>query len=1094
MKQKSLLIIVLIFSLCAPIYSQGLKNNILDNMLKLHPVPKISDDAKLINIISELMSYGTNFKYYDEISDQKYVIKKVENGYDIIIIDKLEKKQILKNYNNRTIKIRLKEFQTYDRDKPKNFGFFEIINLSEILNFKINDASPSNFFNIINRPNMLIDDDILGGVLPYGQTKILNRQTTRTFCITPDNHPADVFCNISDAIIIPDNGGNSAKVLTIDNCMERVMFSDKDFIPNYIGPYFISHGERGTGIGQFMCPEGITYGAIDENGYRRIYFAEYGNNRIQFNGYKFDMLGPHWITPSNAIIRENLNAPNDIVFNKGINPLIQDDDVLWFSELGYRRGIRCIPTIVGGEVYSFDYYIWNGISYPVCDAPRLDVFSDYINNTAKRSMLAFLDRTRNRIVLIRFDNNFYPSSNPPQAFDVIDFQTDEQPTSVHFVTDLPGTIDPISLYVTSNDLNGNGHIHKFKILYYYDGYGQWVIPYAAEYLASTNTLVKDGIYSTPFKKLKGVESQYNYVDIFSYENWDDQYGLRRFKQGVDVISNNWSTCYYRNTGINLNTRIVNPVNVHFDAFYQPFGQTTWDPVDVYLNGIPSHDTYFISGNNFINVKLILPTNLENPRSPVNKIKIKARLSQLDDVNHYTDLIVIKDICNYEPPPPGGCPFISINDGNSYELDNNILHRSEFPENLNKTITDKYLLNVYPYIEYGDSSINLKINELNNDFSYLDRIKMFTIDHPIGTKCGITENNNIVVYYPNFIISPDEAFQDSTDITDILQYDTTNTNIPVEGDEGDNFYISYSNGGFLKSFKTILSTLVKKSNLISKINSKYKLLNNNIILDSFAVIMDPDGLRNLGDPSVKDFAGTIIGYDTYQNYQTQPFNFSKRQNFSTIILPLSSTYQNIDSISIYWNGDYEVSFVALTPIFFGGYVENELLLIEATHSTYGNIADQLFQIDSNFATLDSLSEIYLKFKIQSPIIDTGWIRDYLFVVDGYYINYSDNNMHLMMNQTNKNESSNIPKNYNLSQNYPNPFNSSTIIKYDLPKGGLTTIKVYDILGREIIQLVNEEKEAGYHSINFYFSELASGIYFYRIQSRDFVKTKKMLLLK
>ena len=93
-----------------------------------------------------------------------------------------------------------------------------------------------------------------------------------------------------------------------------------------------------------------------------------------------------------------------------------------------------------------------------------------------------------------------------------------------------------------------------------------------------------------------------------------------------------------------------------------------------------------------------------------------------------------------------------------------------------------------------------------------------------------------------------------------------------------------------------------------------------------------------------------------------------------------------------------------------------------------------------------------------------------------------------------ESGNVPGTYTLSQNYPNPFNPSTTISYQLPAYSMVTIKVYDILGREVETLVNEEKEAGYYSIDFNGSDLPSGVYFYKLTAGNFISTRKMLLLK
>ncbi|MGD1044439.1 MAG: T9SS type A sorting domain-containing protein [Bacteroidota bacterium] len=89
---------------------------------------------------------------------------------------------------------------------------------------------------------------------------------------------------------------------------------------------------------------------------------------------------------------------------------------------------------------------------------------------------------------------------------------------------------------------------------------------------------------------------------------------------------------------------------------------------------------------------------------------------------------------------------------------------------------------------------------------------------------------------------------------------------------------------------------------------------------------------------------------------------------------------------------------------------------------------------------------------------------------------------------------IPTEYSISQNYPNPFNPTTKLKFALPQRSLTKLIIYDLLGREVQTLINKELEAGYHEINFDANKIPSGIYFYRIQSGDFIQTKKMILIK
>jgi hypothetical protein len=91
-------------------------------------------------------------------------------------------------------------------------------------------------------------------------------------------------------------------------------------------------------------------------------------------------------------------------------------------------------------------------------------------------------------------------------------------------------------------------------------------------------------------------------------------------------------------------------------------------------------------------------------------------------------------------------------------------------------------------------------------------------------------------------------------------------------------------------------------------------------------------------------------------------------------------------------------------------------------------------------------------------------------------------------------SRLPKEFGLGQNYPNPFNPSTTIRFELPKAAHVSLGVYDILGREVSVLVNERRDAGVHEVRFDGSNLASGVYFYRMQAGDFVDSKQLLLLR
>ncbi len=89
---------------------------------------------------------------------------------------------------------------------------------------------------------------------------------------------------------------------------------------------------------------------------------------------------------------------------------------------------------------------------------------------------------------------------------------------------------------------------------------------------------------------------------------------------------------------------------------------------------------------------------------------------------------------------------------------------------------------------------------------------------------------------------------------------------------------------------------------------------------------------------------------------------------------------------------------------------------------------------------------------------------------------------------------LPLGYSLSQNYPNPFNPNTVISFQLPVAGQVTLKIYDMLGREIAALVNEHLRSGTYSVDWNASAFTSGVYFYKLESESYSETKRMILAK
>ena len=133
-----------------------------------------------------------------------------------------------------------------------------------------------------------------------------------------------------------------------------------------------------------------------------------------------------------------------------------------------------------------------------------------------------------------------------------------------------------------------------------------------------------------------------------------------------------------------------------------------------------------------------------------------------------------------------------------------------------------------------------------------------------------------------------------------------------------------------------------------------------------------------------------------------------------------------------------------------------------------------------------------------------LRNSFFVNDntGYICGYNDTAGSLVLKTTNggenfvgiKTSGNEIPNGYTLHQNYPNPFNPVTKINYELPITNYVKLAVYDILGREVVVLINRKQSAGKHEIEWNASNYTSGTYFYKLTAGDYTETKKMMLVK
>jgi len=494
---------------------------------------------------------------------------------------------------------------------------------------------------------------------------------------------------------------------------------------------------------------------------------------------------------------------------------------------------------------------------------------------------------------------------------------------------------------------------------------------------------------------------------------------------------------------------------------------TWTPAN-----IPNGMSFSYNDNKaYITYNSSFSPNGANP--PVNPFQITCFASNQYGSSTKTVEIIYNENCN-----GGSCPWISIYnaDSFSYVTDNNILHRSEFSEFFNTNIIDLYKLNVTP--SFIDNKCNIIIQETENDIDYYNYVKLFAVDHPEGTNIGVTENNDIVMYDDSLVISTDDAILNrNQNITRYIQYNYQGRKI-VSGIEGDSIYAHYDSSSQMKTYLKFIN--------------KYKSVLYTPESDSIALIGEIGDNGGIGYPSVKDYAGNVTittDTDVYEKL------FSRRESISEIIIPFAENCDNVNNIDVTWFRDYEVIYFSVVPIMYSGFTISELNLSDAEHSENGQCIVDLIYEDSNYVNLDSSDIIKLWFEDIEPPAQ-GMLRDYVIKIDGRYNVNTDTSsgQNMLTLNTNNKILTNVPSTNKLYVNYPNPFNPKTNIKYDVAKNGLVKITVYDLLGRVVKVLENTYRKAGTYQIAFNGTNLASGIYIYKIETNDYFEAKKMVLIK
>jgi len=384
--------------------------------------------------------------------------------------------------------------------------------------------------------------------------------------------------------------------------------------------------------------------------------------------------------------------------------------------------------------------------------------------------------------------------------------------------------------------------------------------------------------------------------------------------------------------------------------------------------------------------------------------------------------------------PGPCPFLYVWDGFGFIEDNNILASSGQGD----TVADFYKL-TKPLIETEPPRrYKLEIREEETEHSFFDMVSLRTIDHPDDVEIGVNVEEEIVPVTTSY--TPLSAISGGEDYANVLSNDTS----WFEGHESD--------------------TMIVEFGTIEDVENKELWLNS-------------------------DKSGYPIIIEIYREgsweYVASVF---PRENFSSMSTAALSEFIGDDealTLRLIWLSDHNLKTIRIVGIEDVLILERTSPLIFAFHSRLGNVRQSLLYEDGEFVEVlpgDTLRVVF-GFRVKIP----RWERSFVFLSNGYYTTEKAGG------GGSQTVAGNQPIIYSIST-YPNPAKNDMRIKFGLPKEERVSLKIYDVSGRQIKVLINDNLKAGYHIVRLDDIDLPSGIYFARLVTDDYRETKKLIVMR
>ncbi|MFA5834084.1 MAG: glycoside hydrolase family 2 TIM barrel-domain containing protein [Bacteroidota bacterium] len=240
---------------------------------------------------------------------------------------------------------------------------------------------------------------------------------------------------------------------------------------------------------------------------------------------------------------------------------------------------------------------------------------------------------------------------------------------------------------------------------------------------------------------------------------------------------------------------------------------------------------------------------------------------------------------------------------------------------------------------------------------------------------------------------------------------------------------------------------------------------------------------------------VAGWTMYFGIFYNPYGLGKYRGTRNFIADASEYFPKKPIIATeygYWSGESMSQYAKQVEVFdstFMAFSQRLPIFTTGSPNPFGYLAGVTWWCIFDWYThqqaggFQSMGLVRMNRQEEKPVFATAKAKY------GLYVDKSEN-----ITEVEESRNSVIPEEFMLGQNYPNPFNPSTLISFQLPAGNHVTLKVYDVLGKEIATLVNEQKEPGVYTVPFDASSISTGVYFYRLQAGGFVATKKMAVVK